>query len=107
MANPMTNTGPPRFCAAVPELVVRSTITGRRMLASTARRFFKSTRKSARNSEVRTSPSGGAAVGFGPLTLLTDLAPGETDEDVFQSHLTVCDLENSGIVPVFVDQVVW
>jgi hypothetical protein len=63
MANPITNTGPPRCCVAVLELVLKSTKTGNRMLKSTARRFFKSTRKSARNNEVRTSCSGGPATG--------------------------------------------
>src|ERR1700733_10692309 len=104
MARPTMNSAPPNFCAALSLLVVRSRKIGRAALMISARRCFKKTTKSARSSDLRTSPSGGAAVGW---ELVTDLAPGETDEHVLQGDLTVGDVPNPRIVAVLGDQIPW
>src|ERR1700761_7463613 len=98
----MMNAAPPKRWVPLLELVVSRMKTGRMMLSSNDRRFLTITMKSARNSEERTSWSGGGAV---DCWLFTDLAPGKADEHVLQSHFTAGDLPNGGVVLVLLDQV--
>src|ERR1700742_1013268 len=98
----MTNSAPPKLWVALFPVVLTRTKTGSSRLMISARRCLRNTRKSARSREVNTSRSDGA--GFA-LELVTNLAPGESDEHVLQRHLTASDLLDPRIVPVLLDQV--
>src|SRR5690242_7533496 len=80
------------------------------MLVISARRCLRNTRKSARRSEANTSRRGGPVTAPGGvasvLELVTNLAPGESDEHILERHLAMGDLADAGIVPVLLDQVV-
>src|ERR1700744_2530924 len=80
------------------------------MLMMSARRCLRNTRKSARSKELNTRRSGGpAAVPWGVgtvLELVTDLAPGESDEDILERHLAARDGPDAGVVLMLLDQFV-
>src|ERR1700689_4269984 len=78
---------------------------------TSARRCLRKTWKSARNSEAKMSRSDGAAGlssdgAIGLSRLVTDLAPGQADEDILEGHGPVGDLAHARIVLVLLDQVV-
>src|ERR1700683_3562122 len=97
-------TAPPNLWVAWSPFVLRSRKNGSSRLMTSARRCLRNTRKSARNSDAKTTRSDGPA---GRSRLVTDLAPGQADEDVLQGDVSVGDLAHSWIVLVLLDQVVW
>src|SRR5579859_6795298 len=103
MARPMTNSPPPKRWVALLPVVLTSTKTGSTMLMISARRCLRNTTKSARSRAPNTRRSCGAAV---LVELVTDLAPGESDEHILERHLAVGYLADPGVILVLLDQVV-
>src|ERR1022692_704263 len=99
----MTESEPPNCCAAFCESVDRRITSGMTVLRISDKRFFKNTMKSARNSELSTNRRDGRA-GAGSV-LITDRAPGQADEDIFEGHLAACDVADPRVVPVFFDEI--
>src|ERR1700685_3145596 len=97
------NTAPPNLCVALSPFVLSNRNSGSRRLMTSARRCLRNTEKSARNSEANTTRREGPA---GRSRLVTDLAPGEPDEDVLEGHVPVSDLAHPRIILVLLDQVV-
>jgi hypothetical protein len=73
------------------------------MLMISDRRFFKKTMKSARKRELRIRRE--LAVAAIDVVLVTDLAPGKADKDVFECHGTTRGLADERVVPVLVNEV--
>src|ERR1700760_2481798 len=110
MANPITNSAPPNLSVALFPLVLTRTKTGSSMLMMSARRCLRKTRKSARSRELNTRRSGGPVTvpsGVGAVVeLVTDLAPGQTDEDILERDPAAGDRPHARIVLVLLDQIV-
>ena len=74
------------------------------MLRISDLRFFRKMMKSARKSDVKIRRVLGAAVM--DCVLVTDLAPGKADEDVFECHRATSSLTDERIVLVLLNQLV-
>src|SRR6185437_4849455 len=90
----------PTSKAPRPKLVVRALLEkavmismriGTAMFRIRVRPLRSNTVKSARKSERKMSPVCGRAA---EIVSVTDLTPRQTDEDVLQGHLAVCDREH-------------
>src|ERR1700691_5854139 len=98
------NAAPPNLCVALTPFVLSSRNSGSSRLTNSARRCLRKTKKSARNSAAKMPRSDGVT---GLSMLVTDLAPGQPDEHVFQGHLPMGDVAHSRVVLVLLDQIVW
>ena len=101
MLSPMTKSDPPRFAVPFLESVDTKIRYGSRMLRSNERRFFRKTVKSARKSDVKIRRELGLAVMEGAL--VTDLAPGKADKDIFECHRATRGLADERIVLVLLN----
>src|SRR5208282_1449372 len=104
MDSPMTKSAPPRCAVPCLELVDTRMRYGSRMLMISDRRFFRKTMKSACRSDVKIRRMLGAAVVDRMLVLVTDLAPGQADKDIFECHRAPRGLADERIVLVLLDQ---
>ena len=107
MASPRMNSAPPKLRVALDELVVDRMMSGSSRLRSMRILFLVSTTRSARSRAAQHGPEArGLRRSSGAVVLVTDLAPGQSDEHVFQGHLAAGRGPDEGIVPVLVDEVV-
>src|ERR1700690_2325156 len=88
IASPRTNSAPPKLRVALDELVVDKMMSGKRRLSNRRILFLVSTIRSARSRASSMVRRLGASTVVGAVVLVTDLTPGQSDEHVFEGHLT-------------------
>src|SRR6476646_8112412 len=87
-----------------PRFVITRMTIGMAMLRMSVRPLCSSTARSARSSEPKTRPSGGAAATGGARSV-TYVAPGQPDEHIFERDVAVGHAEDPWIVAVLGDEV--